>query len=455
MTQETTEQFGFDDLSATWETGVELRVFRGDAEFGVFPINRPQVSLGGVGSDQILNPGLLPQLWKFLYRGGQLFFVGSDRGQPGYLNQQKQPVVYCELRDRDEIQLGEYRVVVAGLSNARAFLEGITAPHLGARWTLIHSEIRLGRGQSQVKLEDNSVSRDHARILQKDGDFWLQADSHRSETRLNGAVLATGQLQRLQDGDLIHLGRQVLRFGVARNLSLGGLRLFTLGRFEVWLGDSLIETASWQGPQVQYFLAYLCAFRGQPISEERLMSQLWMGEDVTKKRLHNVISIVRNRLRPLSPEPILREPAGLRLHPDLPLWHDLQALREVLRSDTDEVGAGERIKELYQGPFLPACQQAWAGALRSELETATVDWLSRAAQRSLERSDPQNAETLSQLAIQIDPLAQEAYRVLLEALWVQAKTREMLRYYQLLSEQLGRARLSLDPQISAIYGRLG
>ena len=453
---ETTEQYGLGDLSGAWVTGIELVLSSKQQWLETRALSRPQVGLGGPGSDWEIDPNLPCNLWKFVYRAGKLYFVSTDRASGGVINGGGPPTVYSEINDQDQIQLGDFSLKVQGVSEALAFLEGYTDPHLSARWVLNGQEVLLGRSDTPIQLDDPTVSRVHASIQRCDQEFTVCARSQNSATRLNGVLLVPGQPQTLQNGDMLNLGRQVLRFvhpeRVANHNT--GLKVCTLGRFEVLLAGQPIENDLWQGPQVQYALAYLCAHRRGPCSEERLLDQLWMGEEVSKKRLHNVLSLLRSMLRPLSTDPILRTPAGIRLNPALPLWHDVEELRKILQQPprSSNPGCSQSINDLYRGPYLPGCSQAWAELMRSQLESQTVDYLSQLAQALLTDQKHIEAVRAAEQAIGHDPLAQEAYVVMLRGLLALGKAREALRYYELISTQLQRARLPQDPRLAEIYG---
>jgi pSer/pThr/pTyr-binding forkhead associated (FHA) protein len=69
---------------------------------------------------------------------------------------------------------------------------------------------RIGRGLSaDVHLDDASVSRRHARIVERGGRAWLLDDRSMNGTWVNGKRVDAAILS---DGDEILLGRVVLRF---------------------------------------------------------------------------------------------------------------------------------------------------------------------------------------------------------------------------------------------------
>src|SRR3954452_23684999 len=78
--------------------------------------------------------------------------------------------------------------------------------------TLHDGVTRIGRSiTADVELEDMTVSRRHALIVQGDGQTVLLDDGSRNGTWLNGARIGRA---RLNDGDEITLGRARLRYAV-------------------------------------------------------------------------------------------------------------------------------------------------------------------------------------------------------------------------------------------------
>ena len=446
----TTEQYGFGNLEAPWLTGVQLALWRDGQLLGRRSLDRPQLGLGGADSDWPVEASLPKNLWKISYRSGRIFLVGSDKSWPAFRTGAS--TLYTELVHLDELQLGPFRLVVTIGAVSAAYLEGYTEPHLATRWTLGTETTMLGRTQADINLEDATVSRRHASIHGSAAEFLLEAHSQRSETRLNGNLLEVGRRAPLSDGDLLNLGRQVLRFYHSHSSGEGGagLRLMCLGPLRAWLADEPLRNEVWQGLQVQHTLVFLCLQRRSACSEDRLIDQLWPGEEVSKKRLANVISHLRAVLRPLHSEAIVRESGGLRLNPALSVWLDLEELQELLARPASMAHA-QKITALYQGPFLPGCDAPWAAVLRAQLESDVVAYLTRLAEAVQRDGDQEAALNVAQQAIALEPLAQLAYLVAIDCLRQLGRVREIQRYSEMARTQLEKARVSIDPRLEAIF----
>ncbi len=86
--------------------------------------------------------------------------------------------------------------------------------------------ITIGREEGNgLRLNDERVSRFHAKVQQDNGDIILTDLESTNGTRVNGNVV---QIRRLRPGDRIHLGRSLLLFGsneeiAARMATMGGM----------------------------------------------------------------------------------------------------------------------------------------------------------------------------------------------------------------------------------------
>src|SRR6266436_9696051 len=71
--------------------------------------------------------------------------------------------------------------------------------------------ITIGREEGNgLRLNDERVSRFHAKVQQDNGDIILTDLESTNGTRVNGNVV---QIRRLRPGDRVHLGRSLLLFG--------------------------------------------------------------------------------------------------------------------------------------------------------------------------------------------------------------------------------------------------
>ncbi|MBK9034022.1 MAG: diguanylate cyclase [Myxococcales bacterium] len=94
----------------------------------------------------------------------------------------------------------------------RASLVVLAGPRVGTLIRLEGREIRIGRSlRAELCLDDDGVSRHHARIRASEGAIWLEDLGSRNGTFVNG-VRVSGTV-KLEDGDKLHVGRSsILKF---------------------------------------------------------------------------------------------------------------------------------------------------------------------------------------------------------------------------------------------------
>ncbi|OJH39602.1 FHA domain-containing protein [Cystobacter ferrugineus] len=97
------------------------------------------------------------------------------------------------------------------LVSRAASLQCLTGADVGRCFALAEARTELGRSlEMAVRLRDIAVSRRHACIRQQEGAFLLEDQDSPNGVYLNGKRVEAPQA--LQDGDIIELGRTLLRF---------------------------------------------------------------------------------------------------------------------------------------------------------------------------------------------------------------------------------------------------
>src|ERR1700733_3152542 len=88
--------------------------------------------------------------------------------------------------------------IIEGIDKGRIFRE-------------LPTPVTIGREEGNLlRLNDERVSRFHAKVQQDSGDIILTDLESTNGTRVNGNVV---QIRRLRAGDRIGVGRSMLRFG--------------------------------------------------------------------------------------------------------------------------------------------------------------------------------------------------------------------------------------------------
>ena len=95
-----------------------------------------------------------------------------------------------------------------------ARLSVVEGPDSGREFEILHAEMRIGRNpESEVHLQDPTVSRDHATIRPESGQYILYDLGALNPAKVNGRPVSRC---RLEDNDRITLGNTILVFRLAR-----------------------------------------------------------------------------------------------------------------------------------------------------------------------------------------------------------------------------------------------
>jgi pSer/pThr/pTyr-binding forkhead associated (FHA) protein len=92
----------------------------------------------------------------------------------------------------------------------------IYGPDLGKRLQLGTAPFGIGRSaRNDLPIDQESVSRHHARITFDGTDYWLQDLNSTNGTYVNDGLVRE---QRLSDGDQIHVGRSIVKYMTGENV---------------------------------------------------------------------------------------------------------------------------------------------------------------------------------------------------------------------------------------------
>jgi DNA-binding SARP family transcriptional activator len=234
------------------------------------------------------------------------------------------------------------------------------------------------------------------------------------------------------------------------------LRCYSLGVFEVYLGEQQLDLRGWKSQKTRYLLAYLAAHHGKPVSEERILEDFWEGR--SKSNLYAACSHLRRLLSPkgTNAKYIVRESGMIRLNYDLDVWHDLDELEELeIRSKGPVSDSREAFQiyrqavALYRGPYLDGCTMEWAYPLRVRVNRMIVTAFSRLIELALTANDMTQVEECANELLSIDSCNQEATMALIQAMVAQGRPEQGARQYQRYCKALERE-LGLEPPIEAM-----
>lgn len=135
----------------------------------------------------------------------------------------------ADLKDGDRVGIGDYVIALKAEADAvpatpstprasappttggaPARLVMISAPAPGAEFSIAKGAVRIGRLEElDLCISHRSISREHARVLQKDGAFEVEDLNSANGVRINGSATKKGALK---SGDILELGQVRFRF---------------------------------------------------------------------------------------------------------------------------------------------------------------------------------------------------------------------------------------------------
>ena len=351
-----------------------------------------------------------------------------------------------------EAEIGPHRVKVVKVE-LPVTLVGLAGPQRGQLWSLgTQPEVLMGRTGlrlNQVVLEDPTVSRAQARLLRREGGYFVQAEAAKNPTLHNGHQLVVGKEEPLRDGDLLRVGQTLLGFYQPTVPDQPDLRIYSLGDFEVKAPEMHLRGAQWRSQTGRFVLAFLALEAPRPVTLDRLLEIFWpeMDEERARANLRTTLTNLRGALKL---QPLFQRQSNLLcLDPTLQLWHDVTQLRSLLRQ-----GQGSAALELYRGPYLEDCYLDFAVRCREELERQLVD----AACSLMDQSqDVLEVIHFGQRALQLDGCCQLAALKLMQSYRAQGRPEESLRIYESIRRKLAQdmdLEPSLDIEREAVLARL-
>lgn len=211
-------------------------------------------------------------------------------------------------------------------------------------------------------------------------------------------------------------------------------------------------------PTTRALLAYLLLHHHEAVDRRRLAFVLWprATESAARRNLRQYLHQLRQVLMPLEDEEELIVSTGstLSFHPQARLWLDVEAFVHGVRPEADPDEALQALR-LYRGDLLEDVYDDWCQAERERLRRlylATHDRLSQAL-ANVGRLD--EAITLAQQWVALEPLDENARRRLMTLYAAYGdRARALAEYHQLvriLAEELGAEPL---PETQALFQTL-
>lgn len=227
------------------------------------------------------------------------------------------------------------------------------------------------------------------------------------------------------------------------------IRILTLGPLEVFRGQERVPNSAWRSQKGRFLLAYLAVQAGKPVSEDVLIDMFWPEDaDKGKRSLYWVTSMIRNCLRgPDELDPVVRHQGMLALNPQLPRWHDLEQLEDLVnRPPGDKADAWRRAVALYRGPFLEGCYMDWAEPVRLRAFSTVCEGLINLAGWAQQAGRPAECLEHARRLWDLDPCRQDACLLAMQALQALGRAEEAVRLFERCKKALQRE-LEMEPGV--------
>jgi DNA-binding SARP family transcriptional activator len=294
--------------------------------------------------------------------------------------------------------------------------------------------------------------------------------AHLLSTRLS--FVAEEELEKLSNHPDFKVRDEVweIRRAVHRTKILP-LRIETLGRFQVFRGDSPIEENQWDRVQPKQLLKAIVSYGRERIPKEILIDELWPEEspNAADKNFKTTLQRLRKSLEPsihkyfsssyihLQDNFVFLDPELCQVDVDQFLSLLKMAVEKEKRGDTKRaLSLYAEATEIYKGDFLPdEIYASWADKKREELRLKYIEFLGKMAGLYERQGVLKKAADCYKKAIQTDPLLEESYQKLMAFYSSKGLYNEALRTYEDCKKVFKKElKTQPDPTTTAIHKKI-
>ncbi len=233
------------------------------------------------------------------------------------------------------------------------------------------------------------------------------------------------------------------------NLPSPGLRVYCLGKFEVYCDDKKIPENQWFGKKTKTLFKYLIHRRHQGyIAKEELMELLWPdgSPDKASHRLQVALSSLRKTLEPAkfskSSSYLIRKGSSYCLDLGENSWLDIEAFEKKVNLAKDQsldeaIPYLREAEKLYRGDYLAEdIYDDWCSLPREKLKESYQTVLNRLITYFEERSDFAEGIETCRKYLKTDEYAENIYQHLMKFYAYSGNRSMMTKTYQRCREQM-------------------
>ncbi len=229
-----------------------------------------------------------------------------------------------------------------------------------------------------------------------------------------------------------------------------GLRVFTLGHFAVWRGETPIPAADWSRRKSLALFKLLVSVPGHRLLRDQVLDQLWPGTAAkgAEVGLRGATHGIRRALGTSGDGHVLEVHGdSIAMAEGVAMWIDADAFATAATAALAhrDVDACRSALALYGGDYLPDdVYEDWSTRRRDELAQLRTSVLIHQSRLCAEEGDTAEARSLLAAVLALDPAHEEAACRLMILLAAVGERTEALRVFQRLRDTL-REQYGLEP----------
>lgn len=214
------------------------------------------------------------------------------------------------------------------------------------------------------------------------------------------------------------------------------VKVYTLGRFEMEIGEKIVESQGKVQKKPLEMLKAIIAFGGKDVSEGQLNDALW--PDAEGDAAHKSFGVTLLRLRRLlgNDKSIRFQDGTITLDPGY-CWVDIRCFEGIVEplylGETGLEGCTDAIFEkaarLYRGDFLPHDGNGWTVSVRERARDRFLRLIIRKGRDVESKGDWERAARYYSKGLEIDDLAEELYQRLMTCYINLGRNAEVARVY--------------------------
>ncbi|MEZ5041838.1 MAG: bacterial transcriptional activator domain-containing protein [Saprospiraceae bacterium] len=248
------------------------------------------------------------------------------------------------------------------------------------------------------------------------------------------------------------------------------IRVQTLGNFQLWRNDELVDTKEWgRDVSLQLFQFFITSRHRRGLHKEQIIDRIWdnvdakAGQQNFKVAHHGVTKVLEpDRENRVESKYIIRQGATYQLKFE-DIWIDIEALDQLIalghQALVDQPALAQTAYReaiaLHQGVYLPnRLYEDWSSEERERIQLLILGAFISLSELLL-KENPLESVRLTQLALQIDPTWEDAYRIQMEAYLEKGNRPMAIKTFQhcerVLEDEFGIAPL---PETRQLYQKI-